>query len=680
MRRVVLASIVATGVTAAADSARLEAWRASLAERRTAALLVVHKGRTALEWYAEGHDAARPQGTASLAKSLVGGMSLLIAWNDGLLAPDDPAARWIEEWRADKGKSKITLRHLATHSSGIEDAEIAGAPHEKLPGWKGAFWRREPDPFSIALTQAPLLFEPGTRFHYSNTGMAALAYAVTASLKETPQDNIRDLLNERLMKPLGIGEGEWSIGYGRAYRVGDLELWANWGGGRFTPRAAARIGALVMNAGRWQGRQLFKAELVRQMIGEQRTPSPERTESNPRPAAALGWYHNRDGALAGVPRDAFFGAGAGHELLMVVPSLDLVVVRNGAALEAIPGRENFWGAALTHVFRPAAALFAPEESAPPVPASPVIAGITFAPADSVVCSAMDSDNWPLTWGDDGKLYTAYGDGRGFEPYTDRKLSLGFASVQGTPPNHTGVNIRSTTGEREGDGANGLKASGLLMAEGVLYMWVRNAGNAQLAWSKDHARTWEWGFKFEQSFGSPAFLNFGKDNLDAPEEYVYTYSQDGGSAYEPSDGVILARVKLKKIRERKDWEFFAGLEGNGKPRWTKNPAKRKPVFEDKGRCERVDAVWHPVLRRVLLSVSANHDGAWGIYDAPAPWGPFTTAYHTEDWGLGPTHGYRLPSKWIDARDGSMWLVFSGKNLRGQKHYDGFCVRRMTLELR
>lgn len=680
MKRRIVVLMLAAAAAQAADSAKLEAWRAALEARRRAALLVIHKGNTALEWYAPGHDAARPQGTASLAKSLVGGMSMLIAWNDGLLAPDDPASRWIEPWRADKGKARITLRHLATHSSGIEDAEIEGVPHEKLPGWKGAFWRRDPDPFSIALDQAPLLFEPGTRFHYSNTGMAALAYAVTASLTETPLANIRDLLDERLMKPLGIAPAEWSIGYGRAYRVDGLDLWANWGGGRFTPRAAVKIGALVMNEGRWQGRQLFKAALVRQMIGAQRTPAPERTERNPHPAAGLGWYHNLDGALAGVPRDAFFGAGAGHELLMAVPSLDLIVVRNGAALEADSGRGNFWGAALEHVFRPAAEIFAAVESKAPVAPSPVIAGVRFAPADSVACSAIDSDNWPITWGDDGRLYTSYGDGRGFEPYIEKKLSLGFAAVTGTPPEHRGVNIRSATGEREGDGAKGLKSSGMLMAEGVLYMWVRNAANAQLAWSEDRGKSWEWGFKFEQSFGSPAFLNYGKNNLEAPDDYVYTYSQDGASAYAPSDGVILARVKLKKIRERKEWEFFAGLDGKGKPRWTKDLARRRAVFEDKGRCERVDAVWHPGLKRVLLAVSANHEGAWGIYDAPAPWGPFTTAFHTHDWGLGPTHGYRLPSKWIDPKDSSMWLVFSGKNLRGQKHYDGFCVRRMILELR
>src|SRR4051794_23883688 len=34
-----------------------------------------------------------------------------------------------------------------------------------------------------------------------------------------------------------------------------------------------------------------------------------------------------------------------------------------------------------------------------------------------------------------------------------------------------------------------KASGILMVDGVLYLWVRNVGNAQLAWSRDRGKTW-----------------------------------------------------------------------------------------------------------------------------------------------------------------------------------------------
>ena len=118
-----------------------------------------------------------------------------------------------------------------------------------------------------------------------------------------------------------------------------------------------------------------------------------------------------------------------------------------------------------------------------------------APTSSIVRRATDSDNWPITWADDDNLYTAYGDGRGFDPKVPTKLSLGFAKVQGPATGFTGINIRSPTGEQTGDGAAGKKASGMLKVNGILYMWVRNVdlnGNqSQLAWSSDHAVTWTW---------------------------------------------------------------------------------------------------------------------------------------------------------------------------------------------
>jgi CubicO group peptidase (beta-lactamase class C family) len=154
-------------------------------------------------------------------------------------------------------KRRITIRELATHTSGIADAEQDGIPHSKLTGWKGAFWRRSPNPFLIAIRHAPVLFEPGTRFQYSNPGMAALAYAVTASLRGTALPDIKSLLESRIMRPLGIQETEWSIGYGRAYRTDGMNLYADWGGAAFTPRAAAKLGLLMLHRDRWYQRQLI---------------------------------------------------------------------------------------------------------------------------------------------------------------------------------------------------------------------------------------------------------------------------------------------------------------------------------------------------------------------------------------------------------------------------------------
>ena len=79
---------------------------------------------------------------------------------------------------------------------------------------------------------------------------------------------------------------------------------------------------------------------------------------------------------------------------------------------------------------------APEKAAlaPPYPPSPVIAEIEWAPDETIMRKAKDGDNWPLTWADDDALYTTWGDGTGFVPKVEKKLSMGFARVTGAPDN------------------------------------------------------------------------------------------------------------------------------------------------------------------------------------------------------------------------------------------------------
>lgn len=640
----------------------LDRWCDRLAAHNTRALLVVRDDKIVYEWYAPGEDANKKQGTASLAKAIVGGTSLMVALEEGRIHIDDRASLYIPAWRDDPQKSKITIRQLATHTSGIEDAEQDDIDHMQLPGWKGAFWKREPDPFSIAVHQAPVIFPPGTSYAYSNPGMADLAYAVTAAT----QTDLSTLLKSRLFDALGIPESHWSIGYGRAYPVDGLQLYANWGGGAFTPRATARIGQLMLHTGEWNGKRLVHRTLAQTMTTYAGMPIQKRTPSNPGPASGLCWWLNFDGVWPDVPRDAFAGAGAQQQLLLVVPSLDLIVVRNGGLLGA---KDRFWADAVDEVFRPAARLAA---SQPPYAQSTVIRGVSFAPVEQMVRHAIDSDNWPITWGDDDAQYTAYGDGEGFEPFLRTKLSMGFAKVTGPPDDFQGTNIRSDSGERIGDGANGAKASGMLMVGGTLYMWVRNTANSQLAWSEDHGLNWQWGFRFTASFGSPVFLNFGANYAHARDGYVYTYSQDGPSAYQSNDALVLARVPKERIRDRQAYEFFQRLDASGTPVWTRDIDARGPVFRFPGHCQRADAVYNPVLKRYMLALGYNHKGGWGIFDAPEPWGPWTTAFHTDYWGLGGTHGYRLPAKWIGPDPNQMTLVFSGV-----APYDAFCVRRMTL---
>jgi hypothetical protein len=64
------------------------------------------------------------------------------------------------------------------------------------------------------------------------------------------------------------------------------------------------------------------------------------------------------------------------------------------------------------------------------------------------------------------------------------------------------------------------------------------------------------------------------------------------------------------------------------------------------------------------------GGFGIYDAAAPWDPWTTVFYTEDWDVGPGETSSLPTKWM-SRDGkTCHLVFSGE--------DCFSVRKVTFQ--
>lgn len=318
-------------------------------EHSTAGVLVIRNDHIVLEWYSEKLGPNKKHYTASMAKALVGGMSLLLALNDGLMDVDDPAQQYVEEWKDDTTRDGITIRHLATHSSGIEDAEAVGFGHFESGGWKTRFWQRDPDPFSISRDWAPMKFKPGEGYEYSNPGMAMLAYTVTAALQDSPHKDIRTLLRERVMKPIGVNDDEWSIGYGRTYEVNGMDMVANWGGGSFTTRAVARVGRLMLHEGNWEGTQLMDEKWVNVVTSDEGTTTPYRGKGeSPTPKAGLAWWVNADGVLENVPNDAFFGAGAGNQVLMVVPSLDLIVVRFGGMMDP----DSFWGGMEMYLFDP----------------------------------------------------------------------------------------------------------------------------------------------------------------------------------------------------------------------------------------------------------------------------------------------------------------------------------------
>ncbi|MFC1633540.1 serine hydrolase [Planctomycetota bacterium] len=657
------------------SSQKLDAARDVLSKKGTKTFLVIKNDKIVYEWYAPDFGPEKKHYTASMAKALVGGVSLMLALNDGRLNADDPACKYIPEWKEHPQKSTISIRHLATHSAGVEDAEQDNIPHFELPGWKGQFWKKDPDPFTVSRDKAPVVFEPGTEYAYSNPGMAMLSYTVTSSLKGTKHTDLRTLIRQRIMRPIGVEDDDWSIGYGQTYEVNGLNLVANWGGGDYTARAVARVGRFMLRKGNWQGRQIVDPKWVEEVTKYAGMPLPDRPVGNPAPASGLGWWINFDGVWPKVPRDAFAGAGAGNQVLLVVPSLDLIVVRNGSNLYDSSKGEGFWSGVERHLFNPVMEAIV----GPPYPRSPVITRIEWAPVETIVRRASGSDNWPITWADDNNLYTAYGDGWGFEPKTEKKLSLGIAKIVGLPDDFRGINVRTETGERLGQGAKGAKASGMLCIDGVLYMFVRNTGNSQVAWSADYGKTWTWcDWKFKTSFGAPTFLNFGKNYTGARDSFVYIYSNDNDSAYEPGNRFVMARVPKERIRDRNAYEFFKNLDESEVPIWTKDIQDRGAVFVHPGKCYRSGISYNAGLKRYLWcqilpfstdSRGPRFQGGFGIYDAPQPWGPWTTVFYTENWDVGPGETSSFPAKWISTNGRTCHLLFSGD--------DYFSVRKVKL---
>jgi CubicO group peptidase (beta-lactamase class C family) len=630
--------------------------------------IITRHGKVVLAW----GDQAKLYDLKSTSKSI--GVTLLgVALLDGKVKLDDPAIRHQPALGATPDSNlqtgwlpKITLRHLADQVAGFE----------KVGGYN------------------KVEFAPGTKWRYSDAGPNWLAECLTLVYAR----DLNEVMFERVFAPIGIKPADvrWRE---HAYRPKEITV----AGGKSVKRrefgsgfnlnvqAMARLGYLYLREGKWKDQQIIPAEFVRlarspqkEVIGLEVFNDPN--HGNASRHYSLLWWNNGDGTIPALPRDAYWSWGLFDSLILVIPSLDIVVARAGQGWKRTSDEHYdvlkpfVEPIALAARAGPGGHGSAVKPAGPPYPPSPVIKGITWAPASTIIRRAKGGDNWPMTWGDDDVLYTAYGDGNGFEPFVPKKLSIGFSKVTGNPPAFQGVNFTAKNGEFPGDGRSGRKASGILMIDGVLYLLARNLDNAQLAWSRDHGATWTWAdWKFTTSFGCPTFLNFGKNYAGARDEYVYVYSPDNASAYEAADRMVLARVRKDRITRQDAYEYFAGTGAGGAARWSAKVAERAAVFTNRGNCYRGGVTYNAALGRYLWCQILPHSthpqgmrfqGGFGIYDAPEPWGPWTTVFFAETWDVGPGESSSLPTKWMSADGKTVHLVFSGD--------DHFSVRQATLQ--
>ena len=322
-----------------------------------------------------------------------------------------------------------------------------------------------------------------------------------------------------------------------------------------------------------------------------------------------------------------------------------------------------------------------EAQTPPYPPSPVIKNIRF-DWSTHRRAAQGSDNFQLTWADDGHQYGWWGDGGGFGSTNSQgRVGLGLARIEGGWDDWKGHNVwggKDPGNPAQFDG----KSWGTISVDGVLYAWIvpdrPDTGGPrdhyryiELARSRDHGETWtkpDWRLQIEDNLIIPTFLNFGQDNAGARDEYVYSYfirpqnrqitqSNFGLNVHQPG-AVFLARVHQDRLFEGRDHhEWFMGMR-DGKPTWGELDAKQ-PVFENAsgtGWC--LSASYNPGLGRYLLATehTESHGNLLGIFDAPEPWGPWTTVkYWTRDERFGETR----PGSALDWEFNVFFLAFAPK---------------------
>ena len=128
---------------------------------------------------------------ASVSKQFTA-MCILLLEKDQKLSLDDPLSKFFPEL-PEQISSKILLRQLITHTSGIIDYENIMNNEEQTQ-------LLDNDVLNLLKTQKITYFEPGSRFRYSNSAYALLALVV----ERVSGNSFPRFVKERIFDPLGM--------------------------------------------------------------------------------------------------------------------------------------------------------------------------------------------------------------------------------------------------------------------------------------------------------------------------------------------------------------------------------------------------------------------------------------------------------------------------------------------
>lgn len=230
--------------TVGLDARRLDAFVESARLANSDALVVLKDGKVVAERYF-----GQPVGPISCMSITKAVASLAVGklLDEGKIRSlDEPMATWFPEWQRHPEKARITLRQVLTHTSGLGHRMDGGEIY------------RHADMLAFAKDLA-VEHEPGTHWEYNNAASMLIAGVVKAASGRS----IDRYLEDRLFLPLGITDWMW-----HRDRTGNPDTF---GGLQLRPRDLAKIGQLMLDQGRWQGRQLLSIRYVTEAIAPTRS-------------------------------------------------------------------------------------------------------------------------------------------------------------------------------------------------------------------------------------------------------------------------------------------------------------------------------------------------------------------------------------------------------------------------
>lgn len=277
-------------------------------------LIVVHRGVVQLERYYGDHGAASQFSSHSMAKTLAA-LAVGAALAEGRIASlDQPASTWLTEWR-DPGRQAITVRQLLEMSSGLR------TPFASEPGSHYIQQHYGADIEAIVRDAVPAQ-PPGQGFAFDQDN----AHALNLVIERATGQPYHRYLAQRIWQPLGAADAEIVLDRdgGRAYAY--CCVWA-------LPRDWVRVGQMLLDGGRWQGRQIVPATYVQEMF----KPSAANPHAGLQLLRGAAWLDPQVNRLldkmrptltGSVADDLVYATGLG-QILALVPSEQLLILRVG---------------------------------------------------------------------------------------------------------------------------------------------------------------------------------------------------------------------------------------------------------------------------------------------------------------------------------------------------------------